>query len=579
MLVFIAMIIAGVFIINSYEIYYEEDVSNQLDDLNATINQRLSQFNDFDSEVENITDLLMGYQSIGFTQEIFILSINNRMIASTVADFFIDPLSILNYDLLIHGMEVDSLDAEYIDRVNLTYDKIYPVFNEKNADKMGNVYIRYDMTDIYRALDENKNIIVRATALASAITIILGFFIAKSITEPINDLTYKAARMANGDFNQYVEVKSEDEIGKLAEMFNTLTNRLKESMSEIHQEKSKMEAIVNQMADGLIAIDMEGNVAHINQRALEILNLDERQIIGLNYKNFIGAYNIKVTIDSIKESDEWVGKEIVYGANSIYSIKYAPFQDDNDNKLGIILIIQDITEEEKLETMRKEFVANVSHELKTPLTTIKSYVETILDGVVEDSESISHFLSVINNETDRMARLVRDLLQLSNFDSNKIKFEYEYNDYAVLLKKTIEKMNVTAEKKGQIIELDCKNKEIVGYFDYDRLEQVILNIISNSVKYSKDDTKIKVCCEEIDSYVKISIKDQGIGIPQQDLERIFERFYRVDKARSRDLGGTGLGLAIAKEIIVAHGGKIVLNSTIGDGTEVLIEIPLKMIEV
>ncbi|MCD6435392.1 MAG: HAMP domain-containing protein, partial [Clostridiales bacterium] len=245
MLVFIAMIIAGVFIINSYENYYENDVSNRLDDLYTTINQRVSQLDDFESEADNISELLKGYKNIGFNEEIFVLSNDSRTIASTIGDFYVDPLSILNYDLLIHGMGKNSLEAEYIDRDNLTYDKIYPVFNETESKKIGNIYIRYDMTDIYRALDQNKFIIIRATALASIITILLGFIIAKSITEPINDVTYKAAKMANGDFNQYVEVKSEDEIGKLAEMFNILTMKLKESISEIHQEKSKMEAIVN----------------------------------------------------------------------------------------------------------------------------------------------------------------------------------------------------------------------------------------------------------------------------------------------------------------------------------------------
>ncbi|MEA3423955.1 MAG: ATP-binding protein [Bacillota bacterium] len=579
MLVFIAMIIAGVFIINSYENYYEKNVSSRLDDLYTTINQRLSQFDDFESEKNNISELLQGYKSIGFNEEIFILSKDSRTISSTIADFYIDPLSILDYDLLVHGMANDSLEAENIDRVNLTYDKIYPVFNENESEKIGYIYIRYDMTDIYRALDQNKIIIVRATALASIITILLGFIIAKSITEPINDLTYKAAKMANGDFNQYVEVKSEDEIGKLAEMFNILTTKLRESISEIHQEKSKMEAIINQMADGLIAIDLNGKIIHINQRAMDILNLDESRMKNLDYNQFVDKYDIKVTLDSIRETNQWIGKETVYGRKSIYSIKYAPYHDQSKNKLGIILIIQDITEEEKLKKMRREFVANVSHELKTPLTTIKSYVETILDDVVEDQETVRHFLTVINNESDRMTRLVRDLLQLSNFDSKKIKFDFEYNDYSVLLKRTVEKMKVTANKKGQKIDLNCSKDEIVGYFDYDRMEQVILNVISNAVKYSKENTIINVKCKQFHDNVRISIKDQGIGIPKKDLDRIFERFYRVDKARSRDLGGTGLGLAIAREIIVAHDGKIDFRSVVGDGTEVIIEIPIKMIEV
>ncbi|OPL07910.1 MAG: hypothetical protein AVO33_03310 [delta proteobacterium ML8_F1] len=579
MLVFIAMIIAGVFIINSYENYYEADIENRLDDLNRTINERLRVYGDLEYNTERIQSYIEGYQNIGFTQEIFVLSMNNRTIASTVEDFFIDPLSILNYNLLVTGMDRDSLEAKFIDREGLTFDKIYPVFSEVNEEKIGNIYIRYDMTDIYRALDQNKIIIIRATALALVITILLGFFIARSITEPINDVTFKAAKMANGDFNQYVEVKSQDEIGKLAEMFNILTSKLKESISEIYQEKSKMETIVNQMADGLVAIDLEGKIVHINQRALEIMNITELQAENLNYKRVLSQYNMELNLEKIIDSGDWEGKETVYGKKSIYSVKYAPFEDDNGSKIGIVFIIQDITEEQKLEAMRRDFVANVSHELKTPLTTIKSYVETILDGVVTDQESVNHFMTVINSESDRMTRLVRDLLELSNFDSNKIKFEYEYNNYVDLMKQTIEKLQVMAGKKNQTITFYPIGQAIIGYCDYDRLEQVMINVISNAIKYSRENTTIEVTLKRVDDHARIKVKDNGIGIPEEDLKRIFERFYRVDKARSRDLGGTGLGLSIAKEIIDAHEGTISLTSKVGEGTQVVIEIPLKMIQV
>lgn len=577
MLVFIAMIIAGVFIINSYSNYYEEDIENRLDDVNTVINQNLEKIEDINEESGIVSDILRSYVDIGFTQEIFIISLDNRIIASTLGELSFDPLSMLNYDLLIRGMDFSSKESKVIDKDNATFDKIYPIMRED--EKIGNIYIRYDMTDTYRALTENRLIIVRATALASIITIILGFFIAKSITEPINDLTFKAAKMASGDFNQYVEVKSEDEIGKLAEMFNILTNKLRESISEIYREKSKIEAIVNQMADGLIAIDLDGNIIHINQKALQILRLSEKEARKIEYHEIAEKYHLNVSLESILETNQWIGKEIIHGKTATYSLKYAPFEDDNNNKLGIVLILQDITEDERLEQMRREFVANVSHELKTPLTSIKSYVETILDGVVEDKETVTSFLTVVNNEADRMTRLVRDLLQLGNFDSNKIKFDFEYHDYKNLLRKTADKMRGTAEKKNQKIITQCDNQAVVGYFDYDRLEQVVLNVISNSVKYSKENAEIVIDCSTTDSEIEIVISDNGIGIPQKDLDRIFERFYRVDKARSRDLGGTGLGLAIAKEIVEAHNGIMNIESQVGQGTKVILQIPLNLIEV
>lgn len=577
MLVFIAMIIAGVFIINSYTNYYEEDVESRIDDIDAVINQNLEKIDDLEEEADKVYEMLTSFQSSGFSQEIFILSLDNYMIASTLGELTIDPMSMLDYDLLVTGMLKTQEEATANNRDNFTFDKIFPII--KDGEKVGNVYIRYDMTDVYRALDKNRWIIVQATALASIITIILGFFIARSITEPINDVTFKAAKMANGDFNQYVEVKSEDEIGKLAGMFNTLTNRLKESLSEVYQEKSKMEAIVNQMADGLIAIDLDGNVVHINQRALQILRLREKDAEHLRYDYLINRYNIALSLETIKETGKWIGKETVYGSESIYSLKYAPFEDDNDNKIGIVIIIQDITEEERLEKMRREFVANVSHELKTPLTSIKSYIETILDGVVEDPESVREFLQVVNNESDRMTRLVRDLLQLGNFDAKKVKFDFEYHDYIDLIRKTTDKIRVMAVKKHHEIFYDCSEREIVGYFDYDRIEQVVLNILSNAVKYTPDHGVIRVACTREGDEVSLTIADNGLGIPKADLDRIFERFYRVDKARSRELGGTGLGLSIAKEIVEAHEGHVKIESEVGAGTTVSIRIPLKLIEV
>ena len=228
--------------------------------------------------------------------------------------------------------------------------------------------------------------------------------------------------------------------------------------------------------------------------------------------------------------------------------------------------------------MRKEFVANVSHELKTPITTIKSYAETLMDGDITDKELSSQFLSVIDNECDRMARIVKDLLQLSNLDYNKTKWKKESISIKELLKHACMKMNLAAKEKGHHIELNIEENipDIVA--DKDGIEQVILNIISNSIKYTEDNGIIEINNYEAEGDVVISIKDNGIGIPQMDQKRIFERFYRVEKGRSRDLGGTGLGLSIAKEIIEAHNGNIVLNSEPNIGTEVIIKLPTSVIQ-
>jgi two-component system sensor histidine kinase VicK len=225
--------------------------------------------------------------------------------------------------------------------------------------------------------------------------------------------------------------------------------------------------------------------------------------------------------------------------------------------------------------MRREFVANVSHELKTPLTSIKSYTETLLSGMLDNKDISERFLNVINSEADRMTRLVRDLLQLSNFDYSQSNLDKYESDIVKLVKQSITKLEMTARGKGQKLELICEYNEMKGFFDHDRLEQVLLNIISNSIKYTGKNGEIKVSLLKEGNRAIIKVKDNGMGIPREDLPRIFERFYRVDKARSRELGGTGLGLSIAREIIKAQNGTIDIYSDVGKGTEVVIKLPLE----
>lgn len=271
-----------------------------------------------------------------------------------------------------------------------------------------------------------------------------------------------------------------------------------------------------------------------------------------------------------------MGNEILEWNGAVYAAGFAPFRNEQDEKIGLVFLFQDITEQHRLELMRREFVANVSHELKTPLTSIKSYTETLLDGAIDSPDTARHFLKVVDHEADRMTRLVRDLLQLSNFDANSIQFDKEYHDYADLIRKTIAKLEVTARNKSQMLFLDSAPGELVGYFDYDRIEQVVQNIISNALKYTQEGGRIALKAYEESENAVLEVQDNGVGIPEQDLNRIFDRFYRVDKARSRNLGGTGLGLSIAQEIVHAHNGSIHISSVLNQGTLVRIVIPLEI---
>jgi two-component system sensor histidine kinase VicK len=256
-------------------------------------------------------------------------------------------------------------------------------------------------------------------------------------------------------------------------------------------------------------------------------------------------------------------------------VYFAVFTDESKKPEGVIAVLQDITEQQRLENMRKEFVANVSHELRTPLTSIKSYSETLLDGTLDDRETSEKFLGVINSEADRMTRLVKDLLQLSRLDNQQLKWNFEEISLTELVKNTTDRMEMEAKSRRQLLECFVLGEIPCIEADYDRLEQVVFNLLGNAIKYTPEEGKITVYIGKIYNDVYFKVVDNGIGIPESDLTRIFERFYRVDKARSREMGGTGLGLSIAKEIVEAHSGVINITSKIGIGTEVTVRLPIK----
>lgn len=578
-LVFIAVAIIGVFIIQSFEAYHLDVVKNRLDYMKNNILLNIDKIPS-ESSIEEEKEALQGIieqWSKGSFEEAFIINSYLDIIATDNPSFKgINAVSELDEELIIavFSGKMGSSEKDDMYHERRTKNIVFPI--ERNGQIEGVLYLRADLTDIYDTLDKSKKIMTQAVVLALGITIILGYLLAKSITEPINDVTKKAALMAKGDFNQRVDIKSDDEIGKLAEMFNFLTGKLETTLGEMSSEKSKMETILNYMADGLIAVYKDGRIIHANPKAMEMLGFSKEIMIEKKYDELFEPLNDKLTLRYIMEYNETlIGSESINIYESIYNVDYAPFKDENNNVGGLVLVLKDVTKQQKLENMRREFVANVSHELKTPLTSIKSYTETLLDGMLEDRDVAEQFLGVVNSEADRMTRLVRDLLQLSNFDNKKTKFNMSENDLVKLIKQTVIKLSITAKNKNQELEIFTNCQELIAHFDFDRIEQVLLNIISNAIKYTEDSGEIKIYLEENDHEALIIVKDTGMGIPKEDLSRIFERFYRVDKARSRELGGTGLGLSIAKEIIEAHNGSIEIHSEVNQGTEVKIRIPIE----
>ena len=422
--------------------------------------------------------------------------------------------------------------------------------------------------------DISQTIVIMITSIVvfAIVTVLVGYFIYKVMVKPIDVLIQNSEKIANGEDIEFEEIdKKQTQITELVNAFNLMTNELKQNLNEVAKQKRQIETILLHMTDGIIAFDMEGNIIHINPAAIKLLDLtDEKNTFNSIFKKL----NTDIDLEKIVYLENWTSSEQRLNIGEKYvNLLFAPFQDESDKPEGVIVVIQDITEHVKLDNMRKEFVADVSHELKTPITSIMGYADTLLESDY-DKEMQAKFLGVISSEARRMARLVTDLLVLSRYDNKKVIKEESVFDLGELTKNCIDRLRFEVEKKNHSIE--CFVTANVPPVNADKygIERVILNIISNAIKYTPENGVIKVYVGFVynDAYIKVI--DNGIGIPEADLSRIFERFYRVDKARSRELGGTGLGLPIAKEIIEQNNGSIDIKSEVGKGTEVVIRIPV-----
>ena len=405
------------------------------------------------------------------------------------------------------------------------------------------------------------------------IILIMGIFISKSITKPITKLIKSVEKITAGeDVKLESENGTDTQIGELVNAFTLMTNELKQNINEIERQKKQIETILLHMTDGVIAFNMEGKIIHINTAAMNLLKLEQKDN---SFGKIFNKLKLNINLEKIIYLENWTSSEHrLTIEDKCVNLFFVPFQDENNRQAGLIVVIQDITEHVKLDNMRKEFVADVSHELKTPITSIMGYADTLLEGEY-DKDTQQKFLGVISSEARRMARLVTDLLTLSKYDSKKVKLEETEFDLGELTKKCQERLKFEIEKKHQNVECFVTANVPPVSADKYGIERVVLNILSNAIKYTPENGKIKIYVGFVynDAYIKII--DNGIGISEQDLTRIFDRFYRADKARTREMGGTGLGLSIAKEILDQNKGSIDIRSELGKGTEVIIRIPAK----
>ncbi len=440
----------------------------------------------------------------------------------------------------------------------------------------GAVEIVAPMNGVYQSISRIIIIFATGTLIALGLTALLAAIIARTITGPITAITRTARALAGGDFDQVVDIHSNDEIGELASTFNMLTRRLKQATRSTEREKRRLQAVMSTMSDGVIAISRVNDILLINPAAAQLLRAPHpvigRQLSDVLPGTFaagdhqlveVGGKTISVSVMALDRdrAEGGVGLAIDRGG---------------DSQGGQVLVMRDVTEETRLEAARKRFVADVSHELRTPLTTIKSYVEALLEGAYQDEELARHFLQVMDRETNRMSRLIRDLLQLSRFDAGYERLRRESVSIQEVVNGLAERFALLAFEAEVQFVVSAPDQAMVS-IDRDRFDQVLDNVVSNSLKYTPKHGIITVAAtvDRDERKVTFLLKDNGSGIATQELPNIFDRFYRVDKARSRQLGGTGLGLSIAREIVSAHEGEITVESRVDKGTTVRISLPIE----
>lgn len=524
---------------------------------------------------QSLRSVLYGFKSEDI-DEIRVIDSRYRILASSA----VDKQSIVGQrsmdELVIQSITTElSQEMTMVNpQKNRVWVRTQPIIAE-GGEVLGTLYLEADIENVYNQMDDINSILAGGTAIALAITAILGILVAQTISKPISDMRRQAQAMAKGNFSRKVRVYGDDEIGQLAKSFNNLTNRLQESQQSTESERRKLASVLSNMTDGVLSTDRRGRVILINDPALRLLNVSRETVINRPITSVLKLEN-EYTFEDLIHLKEAVTLDFSsYDESALLRTSFSVIQKETGFVNGVIAVLHDNTEQEKIDAERREFVANVSHELRTPLTTMRSYLEALADGAWEDPNLAPNFLNVTQTETERMIRLVNDLLKLSKMDASETEINKEMVEFNVFFNRIIDRFEMS---KSQNVRFERKLPDD-PYFveiDPDKLTQVIDNIISNALKYSPEGGKVRFNVTVEDGFLLIRIKDQGMGIPKENVERIFDRFYRVDRARSRAMGGTGLGLAISKEMINAHGGAIWAESEYGRGTTIFFTLPFEM---
>lgn len=584
LLIIIGMQIIGLYFTNSLEKEMTEtfktNISQNAKQIELGIEKIYADGNDSGNTQKDIQNLLNEYANRNEMIEIRFIDKDQIIIATskqsnrTIINQKANDSSIQK--ALSLGQEnSDTVLKDYGEGKQRVWIKNMPVVTGDGM--IGDIYIESNINQVYDQLSNINQIFIVGTGISLIITVILGFFIARTITKPITDMRNQTVEMSKGNYTQRVKIYGNDEIGELALAFNNLSKRVQEAQANTESEKRRLDSVITHMSDGVIATDRRGRVRIINDMALKMLGKSKEEVSGHFIFDVLDLRD-EFSLEELNENNDSVLIDINEEEGIIARVNFSTIVQDTGFVTGYIAVLHDVTEQQQIERERREFVANVSHELRTPLTSMNSYIEALEEGAWRDESIAPQFLSVTREETERMIRLVNDLLHLSKMDNETETITKEIVDFNMFINKIINRHEMAA--KDTTFVRDIPRETIFTEVDPDKMTQVFDNVITNAMKYSRGEKRVEfhVKHNPVHSRLTIRIKDNGIGIPINKVDKIFDRFFRVDKARTRKMGGTGLGLAISKEIVEAHNGCIWANSVEGQGTSIFITLPCEKIE-
>ena len=572
LLILSLMLVVGAFLINSVAAFYLEDFYTQVSDvfkdprLMHDLQTETEGEEDGAAQLDLVLEAYVGELGVNSrNRKLYILDENGECLIAPEGEE--EPLELTENLMfaLTTGMET----GETGDESNLALDYMDVAIPIHRGDNGYVIYILDNKTTADSLTNQMFILIVEALIFGLVISILLSFLLSKTMVIPIERLTEGAMRLAERDFSRKIEVPSQDEIGVLTETFNDMAGQLQDTLRQVENERNKLDTLFLHMNDGVVAFSREGTVIHSNPAAAQML------LRRINHETtYDQLFGQVASLDQVLEVPDHLEGELRV-RDSFLQLLMAPFDRGQANG-GALVVIHDVTQQRKNEEMRREFVANVSHELRTPLTNIHSYAETLTESAGDiPPEMEKKFLGVILNESERMTHIVQDLLTLSRFDSNRDELKLGCFSFGDVVQDLYSAVYMEAQRHSHTLTLDLEPDlpDIVA--DRERIVQVMMNIVSNSIKYTPDGGHITIAAGRREDRVWLVVDDDGIGIPEEDRPRIFERFYRVDKARSRQSGGTGLGLSIAKEIVDRHQGKLSLLNKQGPGLAVKLELKIE----